>query len=153
MQLRCRARGVKRRIRGNRPKLLPANTLRVLREIDHSGVATAIVPRQTHFFQNAVDLASNWSIPVRWSLAQHGLPGGWRSPLEKGAAMPNMDVWDWVMLALGGYVAVTSLVIMMRRRRDEVLTDMAKDAEAAREQKRQEELREAKRQKRQQRAA
>ena len=63
--------------------------------------------------------------------------------------MPNMDVWDWVMLALGGYVAVTSLVIMMRRRRDEVLADLAKDAEGAREQKRQEEFREAKRQKKQ----
>jgi hypothetical protein len=66
--------------------------------------------------------------------------------------MPNMDVWDWVMLALGGYVAVTSLVIMMRRRRDEVLAELAKDAEAARERKRQEELREAKNQ-RKQRAA
>lgn len=63
--------------------------------------------------------------------------------------MPNMDVWDWVMLGLGGYVAVTSLVIMMRRRRDEVLAELAKDAEAARERKRQEELREAKKQKKQ----
>ena len=63
--------------------------------------------------------------------------------------MPNMDVWDWVMLGLGGYVAVTSLVILMRRRRDEVLAELAKDAEAARERQRQEELREAKRQKKQ----
>ena len=63
--------------------------------------------------------------------------------------MPNMDVWDWVMLGLGGYVAVTSLVILMRRRRDEVLAELAKDAEAARERKRQEELREARRQKKQ----
>ena len=69
-----------------------------------------------------------------------------------GAAMPNMDVWDWVMLGLGGYVALTSLVIMMRRRRDEVLAELAKDAEAARERKRQEELREVKKQ-RKQRAA
>jgi|SoiMethySBSTD1v2_1073268.scaffolds.fasta_scaffold1160765_2 hypothetical protein len=67
--------------------------------------------------------------------------------------MPNMDVWDWVMLALGAYVAVTSLVIMMRRRRDEVLAELAKDAEAARERKRQEELREAKNKRKQQRAA
>ena len=66
--------------------------------------------------------------------------------------MPNMDVWDWVMLGLGGYVALTSLVIMMRRRRDEVLAELAKDVEVARERKRQEELREAKKQ-RKQRAA
>jgi hypothetical protein len=66
--------------------------------------------------------------------------------------MPNMDVWDWVMLGLGGYVALTSLVIMMRRRRDEVLAELVKDAEAARERQRQEELREAKKQ-RKQRAA
>ena len=72
-----------------------------------------------------------------------------RPAFGKGAAMPNMDVWDWVMLALGGYVAVTSLVIMMRRRRDEVLAELAKDAEAARERQRHEELREAKRQKKQ----
>jgi len=67
--------------------------------------------------------------------------------------MPNMDVWDWVMLGLGCYVAITSLVILMRRRRDEVLADMVKDAEAARERKKQEELREAKRQKKNKRAA
>ena len=60
--------------------------------------------------------------------------------------MPNMDVWDWVMLALGAYVAITSLVILMRRRRDEMLAEMAKDAEAARERQRQEDLREAKKQ-------
>jgi len=74
------------------------------------------------------------------------------APPAKGSGMPNMDVWDWVMLALGAYVAITSLVILMRRRRDEVLAEMAKDAEAARERKRQEELREAKKQ-RKQRAA
>jgi hypothetical protein len=60
--------------------------------------------------------------------------------------MPNMDVWDWVLLAIGAFVAVKSLVILMRKRRDEVLAELSKDAEAARERKRMEELR-AKREK------
>ena len=58
--------------------------------------------------------------------------------------MPNMDVWDWALLAIGAYVAVNSLVMLMRKRRDEVLAELSKDAEAARERKRLEELRAAK---------
>jgi uncharacterized membrane protein len=38
--------------------------------------------------------------------------------------MPNMDVWDWVLLAVGAFIAVTALVSLMRRRRDEVLAEL-----------------------------
>lgn len=59
--------------------------------------------------------------------------------------MPNMDVWDWVMLALGGYVAITSLAILMRKRRDEVLAELSAEAENERQKKHTEDLRAAKR--------
>jgi len=42
--------------------------------------------------------------------------------------MPNMDVWSWVLLAVGGFIAVTSLVHLMRRRRDEVLAELTAQA-------------------------
>jgi type VI protein secretion system component VasK len=67
--------------------------------------------------------------------------------------MPNMDVWDWVLLAIGGYVAVTLLVRLMRRRRDEVLAELDAQAQAERERKRFEELEEKRRQKKQKAAA
>jgi hypothetical protein len=64
--------------------------------------------------------------------------------------MLNMDVWDWLLLGAAGYVAVTSLVIIMRRRRDEVLAELTAQAHAERERKRQaeaEEKRKAKKKK------
>jgi flagellar biosynthesis/type III secretory pathway M-ring protein FliF/YscJ len=63
--------------------------------------------------------------------------------------MPNMDVWDWVLLVIGAYVAVTTLVRLMRRRRDEVLAELDAQAQAERERKRQEELEEKRRLKKQ----
>jgi hypothetical protein len=38
--------------------------------------------------------------------------------------MPNMDVWSWVLGSIGAFVAVTALVRLMRRRRDEVLAEL-----------------------------
>jgi hypothetical protein len=63
--------------------------------------------------------------------------------------MLNMDVWDWGLLAIGGYVAVTTLVRMMRRRRDEVLAELDAQTQAERERKRQADLEEKRRQKKQ----
>ena len=67
--------------------------------------------------------------------------------------MLNMDVWDGVMLVLGAYVAVTALVTLMRRRRDEVLAELSAQAEIERERKRQEERAEKRKQKKQKKAA
>ena len=51
--------------------------------------------------------------------------------------MPNMDVWDWVLMAGAAYIAVTSLVILMLRRRDEVLAELDAQAQMERERQRQ----------------
>ena len=67
--------------------------------------------------------------------------------------MLNMDVWDWVLLGVGSYIAVTSLVRLMRRRRDEVLADLSAQAHAERERKWQEELAAKREQRRKKRAA
>jgi hypothetical protein len=54
--------------------------------------------------------------------------------------MPNMDVWDWVILVVGAYLAITALVRLMRRRRDEVLAQLDAEAKAERERQRLAEL-------------
>ena len=54
--------------------------------------------------------------------------------------MPNMDVWDWMLLAGAAYIAVTSLVILMLRRRDEVLAELDAQAQHEKERQRQEGL-------------
>jgi hypothetical protein len=58
--------------------------------------------------------------------------------------MPNMDVWNWVLLGVGAFVAVTSLVGLMRRRRDEVLSELTAQAKQQQARKRLEERREKK---------
>ena len=50
--------------------------------------------------------------------------------------MPNMDVWSWVLLAIGAFVAVTSLVRLMRRKRDEVLAQLTAQAKEEQHKKR-----------------
>jgi hypothetical protein len=50
--------------------------------------------------------------------------------------MPNMDVWSWVLLAIGAFVAVTSLVGLMRRKRDEVLAQLTAQAKDEQHKKR-----------------
>jgi hypothetical protein len=61
--------------------------------------------------------------------------------------MLNLDAWDWVLLAAGLYVAVTSLVALMRRRRDQIVADLAAAAEEERRHaERLQNLRDAKRQ-------
>ena len=60
--------------------------------------------------------------------------------------MRDMDVLDWILLAGAVYIAATSLVILMRRRRDEVLAELEAQAKIEREQKRLAEKAEKKRQ-------
>jgi hypothetical protein len=61
--------------------------------------------------------------------------------------MLNMDVWDWVLLAVGAFVAVTTLAGLMRRRRDEVLAELTAEAKEQQRQKRIAAARERKKQK------
>jgi|GEM_PF-5620052 len=49
--------------------------------------------------------------------------------------MPNMQPWDWVLLVIGAYIAVSGLVQLMCRRRDQLLQELT--AQAAAEQQRQ----------------
>jgi hypothetical protein len=72
---------------------------------------------------------------------------------SEGFAMTNMEVWDWLLLGGALYVALTSLVVLMRRRRDEVLAELEAQAHVERERRRQAELAEQQKQKRQKRAA
>ena len=36
-----------------------------------------------------------------------------------------MDVWSWVLLGIGTFVAVTGLVRLMRRRRDQLVDELS----------------------------
>ena len=67
--------------------------------------------------------------------------------------MPSMDVWDWVLFGGAAYVAITSLVVLMRRRRDEILGELEAQAHIERERKRQVELEEKRKAKKNKRAA
>lgn len=66
--------------------------------------------------------------------------------------MPDMEVWDWILFAGAAYVAITSLVILMRRRRDEVLAQLDAQAQLER-QKQQERARHERRQQKTKQAA
>jgi len=48
--------------------------------------------------------------------------------------MPNIDVWSWGLLAVGAFVAVSTLVSLMRGRRDGLLAELT--AQAREEQQR-----------------
>ncbi len=61
--------------------------------------------------------------------------------------MPTMDVLSWVLLAGGAFVAVTSLVHLMRRRRDEVLAELTAQARDEQHKKRAAEAEEARKKK------
>jgi molybdopterin synthase catalytic subunit len=59
----------------------------------------------------------------------------------------NMDATNWVLLAIGAFVAVTGLVRLMRRRRDQVLGELTAQAREEQQRKRLAELLEKKKQK------
>jgi flagellar biosynthesis/type III secretory pathway M-ring protein FliF/YscJ len=67
--------------------------------------------------------------------------------------MPNMDVWGWVLGSIGAFVAVTALVRLMRRRRDEVLAELTAQAREQQHRKRLAELLEKKKEKERKRKA
>ena len=51
-----------------------------------------------------------------------------------------MDVWSWVLGSIGAFVAVASLVHLMRRRRDQVLAELTAQARDEQHRKRLAEL-------------
>ena len=63
-----------------------------------------------------------------------------------------MDVWNWVLTSIGSFVAVASLVHLMRRRRDQVLAELTAHAREEQNRKRLAELL-AKKQERKRKAA
>ena len=63
-----------------------------------------------------------------------------------------MDVWSWVLGSIGAFVAVSSLVYLMRRRRDHVLAELTAQAREEQNRKRLAELL-AKKQERKRKAA
>ncbi|MDX1947098.1 MAG: hypothetical protein SFU86_16990 [Pirellulaceae bacterium] len=67
--------------------------------------------------------------------------------------MHDTDVGDWVLFGGAAFIALTSLVIIMLRRRDEVLTELTREAHSERERKKQAELAEKRKAKKSKRAA
>jgi hypothetical protein len=53
----------------------------------------------------------------------------------------NMDVSDLVLLAIGGYLAVTALVRLMRNRRDALVQELTREAEEQQRRKKAEDKR------------
>lgn len=64
--------------------------------------------------------------------------------------MWGMDAWDIALLVAAGYVAVVTLVRLMRARRDTVIDELVAEAEEEQERKKQKERRERRRQLREQ---
>jgi len=60
--------------------------------------------------------------------------------------MPNMDVWSWVLLLVGTFVAVTGLVRLMRARRDELFAELTAQAREEQHRKKLAEMLEKKKQ-------
>ena len=50
--------------------------------------------------------------------------------------MPNMQPWDWALLAIGAFIAVSGLVRLMRQRRDQILQELTAQAAAEQQRKR-----------------
>jgi dTDP-D-glucose 4,6-dehydratase len=46
--------------------------------------------------------------------------------------MPNMETWEWLLLGGAGFIALNSLVGLMRRRRDVVVDELSWQAEMER---------------------
>ena len=61
--------------------------------------------------------------------------------------MASMDAWTWGLLAIGAFIGVTSLVGLMRRRRDALLAELTAQARDEQNRKRLAEILEKKKQK------
>ena len=44
--------------------------------------------------------------------------------------MDKLDTWDWILLAIAGFIAVTTLLSLMQVYRDDLLKKLRKDFEA-----------------------
>jgi hypothetical protein len=58
-----------------------------------------------------------------------------------------MDVWTWGLLAIGAFIAITTLVGLMRRRRDVLLGELTAQAREEQHRKKLAEMMENKKQK------
>jgi hypothetical protein len=76
-----------------------------------------------------------------------GYPRERTSPGRSGLVL-NMDVTSGVLLVIGVFVAVTGLVRLMRRRRDQLLAELTAQAREEQHRKKLAELLEKKKQKR-----
>ena len=65
--------------------------------------------------------------------------------------MPNMQPWDWALLVIGAYLAVSSLAKLMRQRRDQLLAELT--AQATAEQQRQKVIKQLEKQRLKKKAA
>lgn len=43
--------------------------------------------------------------------------------------MPRLEMWEWLLLAAAGYLALTTLVTLMRRRRDVIVEELSWQAD------------------------
>jgi len=56
-----------------------------------------------------------------------------------GWPVPNLDVWQWLLLGAGAYVAVVALARLMKARHDELVADLTRQAEEGQRKKQAEE--------------
>jgi hypothetical protein len=59
-----------------------------------------------------------------------------------------MDVWEWALVGMGAFVAVTVLVRLMRQRRDAVLAELTAQAREEQQRKQLAEMQEKRKAKR-----
>jgi hypothetical protein len=45
-----------------------------------------------------------------------------------GWPVPNLDVWQWLLLFGGAYVAIVSLARLMKQRHDELVAELTEQA-------------------------
>ena len=68
-------------------------------------------------------------------------------PAQEDVHVPNMDVWTWGLLGIGTFLAISTLVALMRRRRDELFAELTAQAREEQHKKKLEEMLEKKKQK------
>jgi len=67
--------------------------------------------------------------------------------------MPKLEVWEWILLAVGAFLAVSSLVRLMQRRRDIILQEVRDQAEFESRRQKMEQQAEQRRKQRSEKAA
>jgi hypothetical protein len=64
---------------------------------------------------------------------------------DKGKGSSEMTAWEWMLLGVAGYVALTTLVTLMRRRRDALVDELSWQADLERRRKQIEKVKEERR--------